>query len=122
MDENKYKPQEERAEDKENSTPSHAIEPENSIDEETAAELTGDDHINPADADDEAGIEANNAIGWLALASSIISFFLMPFILGGAGIILGFISRNRGAETLGITSIVAGAVSILIRLFIIPYV
>lgn len=89
-------------------------------DEEFAAEMTADD-IGDTVRNDE-GAQANSAFGWVALALSIISFFIMPIILGGAGIIVGFISRNRDAETLGNTAIIAGAASILITLFVLPYV
>ncbi|MFB4166490.1 hypothetical protein [Virgibacillus sp. JSM 102003] len=92
-------------------------------DEEFAAEMTADD-IGDTVRNDETkeGAQANSAFGWVALALSIISFFIMPIILGGAGIIVGFISRNRDAETLGNTAIIAGAASILITLFVLPYV
>lgn len=91
-------------------------------DEEFANEMTADDiEKEPVDSDED-GTEANSAFGWIALALSIISYFMMPIILGGAGIIMGFVSRNRGAETLGNTAIIAGAISILITLFILPYV
>ncbi|GAA0443220.1 hypothetical protein GCM10008983_20510 [Lentibacillus halophilus] len=87
-------------------------------DEEFAAEITADD----AEAKKDDDTDATSIYGWVAVALSIISYFLMPIILGGAGVILGFISRNRGSETLGNTAIVAGGISILIRLFILPYV
>ncbi|ALX50547.1 hypothetical protein [Lentibacillus amyloliquefaciens] len=91
-------------------------------DEEFANEMTADDDVKvPADSDED-GREVNSAFGWIALALSIISYFVMPIILAGAGIIMGFVSRNRGADTLGNTAIIAGAISILITLFILPYV
>ncbi|WP_164668593.1 hypothetical protein [Virgibacillus doumboii] len=90
-------------------------------DEEFAAEMTADD-INESVENDDEGTQVNSAFGWIALSLSIISFFIMPIILGGAGVILGFISKSRGADTLGNTAIVAGAISILIRLFVLPYV
>lgn len=90
-------------------------------DEEFASEMTADDVEARADTDED-GREVNGAFGWIAVALSIISYFMMPIILGGAGIIMGFVSRNRGAETLGNTAIIAGAISILITLFILPYV
>ncbi|MGP4107254.1 hypothetical protein [Virgibacillus sp. L01] len=92
-------------------------------DEEFAAEMTADDIGDTVKNDENTeGDQANSAFGWVALALSIISFFIMPIILGGAGIIVGFISRNRDAETLGNTAIIAGAASILITLFVLPYV
>ncbi|HLR61149.1 MAG TPA: hypothetical protein VK097_01765 [Lentibacillus sp.] len=90
-------------------------------DEEFASEMTADDIEEPVDSDED-GTEVNSAFGWIALALSIISYFIMPIILGGAGIIMGFVSRNRGADTLGNTAIIAGAISILITLFVLPYV
>lgn len=93
-------------------------------DEETSAELTADDvntDAGPEDTDDDR-TNVNSAYGWVALALSIVSFFWMPVILGAAGIIVGFIARSRGANTLGMTAIVAGAASIIISLFILPFV
>lgn len=93
-------------------------------DEEVAQELTpeleNEEHLEEDDID--MGIKANSVIGWLALLLAVISFFALPVIFGGAAIILGFIARNRHAEWLGNTSIAAGIVSIVISLFIIPFV
>ncbi|MFD1363038.1 hypothetical protein [Lentibacillus salinarum] len=92
-------------------------------DEELASEMTVDDVDEPVvDSDEDNGTEANSAFGWIALALSIVSYFVMPIILGAAGIIMGFVSRNRGSETLGNTAIIAGGISILITLFVLPYV
>lgn len=90
-------------------------------DEETAAELTADDYRRSVTVDDDAE-KANTSVGWIALALSIASFFWAPILLGGAGIIVGFMARNRDANTLGNIAIVAGAASILITLFILPFV
>jgi hypothetical protein len=92
-----------------------------SRDEETAAELTADDYRRNVTVDNDQ-TEANTSIGWIALALSIASFFWAPILLGGAGIIVGFIARNRHANTLGNIAIAAGAISILITLFILPFV
>lgn len=91
-------------------------------DEEIAAEMTADNVKEPIESNDEPGKQVNSAFGWTALSLSIISFFIMPIILGGAGVILGLISKKRGADTLGNTAIVAGAISILISLFVLPFV
>ncbi|MFD1850261.1 hypothetical protein [Oceanobacillus bengalensis] len=95
------------------------IEPDSSRNEEYAAEFTANDYEvrNMADSDGEV----NTMYGWIGLALSIISFFVWPVILGAAGIIMGFVSRSRGADTLGNIAIAAGAISILITLFIIPF-
>ncbi|GIO27561.1 hypothetical protein [Ornithinibacillus bavariensis] len=90
-------------------------------DEETAAELTADDYRRSVAVDDDTE-QASSAMGWIALALSIASFFWAPILLGGAGIIVGFIARNRNANTLGNIAIAAGAISILITLFILPFV
>ncbi|WP_442785802.1 hypothetical protein [Lentibacillus sp. Marseille-P4043] len=96
--------------------------PTSKNDEETAAELTADDLDTPSGIGDDDDTNVNSTYGWIALALSIVSFFWLPIILGGAGIIIGFIARSRGANTLGNTAIIAGAVSIIISLFILPFV
>lgn len=74
---------------------------------------------------EEKGTDMDNDVhagfGWLAVILSIVSFFVMPVILGVAGIIVGFIARRRGAETLGMTAIIAGALSVLLTLFFAPF-
>ena len=93
-------------------------EPERDFMEETAAEIT-----EPVRRYDERGEEKTNGagLGWLALALSIISLFIWPVLLGAAGIIVGFIARRRGAETLGAWAIGIGVVAIIVRLFIMPF-
>lgn len=87
-----------------------------SRDEEIAQELTPED----IEENDGSAIESNNTIGWIAIALSVISLFIMPVILGATGIIVGFVSRNRGSEWLGNTAIAVGIISILFSLFIRP--
>lgn len=94
-------------------------------DVETATELTPEkDHVHHTEADDNAdmGIKTNSVMGWIAVALAIVSFFTLPVIFGGSAIILGFIARNRGAEWLGNTAIAAGVISIIISLFITPFI
>lgn len=91
-------------------------------DEETAAELTPDrTDYRQADSDTDDAHVSGKAMGWIAIALSAISFFWLPIILGAAGIIVGFVARSRHAETLGTIAIVAGAVAIVLRLFIAPF-
>lgn len=98
------------------------IEPDSRRDdEETAEEITADDYEGPLNMEEDDQADVNSVYGWIGVALSVISFFMMPIILGAAGVILGFISRSRGADALGNTAIVAGAVSILITLFVIPF-
>ncbi|RAK22409.1 hypothetical protein B0I26_102404 [Anoxybacillus vitaminiphilus] len=93
--------------------------------EETSAEVAEPIrtiHREENKEDDRNAEEANGkGIGWLALVFSIISLFIMPVILGAAGIILGFIARRRGAETLGAWAIGIGIVSIIIAMFVLPF-
>lgn len=92
-------------------------------DEETAAEFTAEDYRSESiDSEDEDTSAAGAAFGWTAIALAIASYFWLPIILGGAGIIVGFVARNRNAETLGNIAIAAGVISILITLFIIPFI
>ncbi|MDY0396702.1 hypothetical protein ACFSMW_05645 [Virgibacillus halophilus] len=94
----------------------------NDRDEETAAEITADD-FRTADVDDDDDIHVGGAaVGWIALALSVISFFWLPIILGAAGIIVGFVARGRDANTLGNIAIAAGAISVVLALFIRPFV
>ncbi|XQY90725.1 DUF4190 domain-containing protein [Metabacillus sp. HB246100] len=60
-------------------------------------------------------------MGFLALALSIISLFILPVILGAAGIIVGFIARRRGAKATGAWAIGIGAASIVLGIFITPF-
>ncbi|GAB3051004.1 hypothetical protein [Virgibacillus ainsalahensis] len=97
------------------------IEPDSSRNEEYAEEFTADNVLNHDDQESHMGEDVISTYGWIGIALSIISFFIWPVILGAAGIILGFVSRSRGADTLGNIAIAAGAISILITLFIIPF-
>ncbi|WP_319922073.1 DUF4190 domain-containing protein [Neobacillus dielmonensis] len=64
---------------------------------------------------------AGSGLGTLAIALSILSLFVMPILFGAAGIILGFVARRRGADTLGAWAIGIGAISIIIGIFILPF-
>ncbi|MCD5323593.1 MULTISPECIES: DUF4190 domain-containing protein [Pontibacillus] len=65
--------------------------------------------------------DVHAGMGWLAVVLSVVSFFILPVILGAAGIIVGFMARRRGAETLGNTAIVAGAISVVLTLVFAPF-
>ncbi|MDY0408455.1 DUF4190 domain-containing protein [Virgibacillus soli] len=91
-------------------------------DEETAAELSAVDLHDHRESRVDDGTNVNQSVGWVALALSIISFFWLPVIMGAAGIIVGIVARNRHAETLGNIAIGAGIVSIVLSLFIRPFV
>jgi hypothetical protein len=95
--------------------------------EETAAEIAAPAYLGKfRDHDDVRETEhgeaqAGTGMGFLALALSIISLFVMPILFGAAGIVLGFIARARGANTLGAWAIGIGVVSIVIGIFILPF-
>lgn len=95
------------------------IESDSLRNEEFAAEFTADDY--ELQSDDRSHEGATTVYGWIGIALSVISFFMWPVVLGVAGIIFGFVSRSRGADTLGNIAIAAGAISILITLFILPF-
>ncbi|ATA60686.1 hypothetical protein GS458_2245 [Geobacillus stearothermophilus] len=102
-------------------------EPERTFMEETAAEVAEpirrrDERDEERGRDERDEERADGAgLGWLALALSIIALFIWPILLGAAGIIVGFIARRRGAETLGAWAIGIGVIAILVRLFIMPF-
>ncbi|SEA97047.1 hypothetical protein SAMN05421743_111133 [Thalassobacillus cyri] len=87
--------------------------------EEYAQELamSPNETIKSEEQETEMQTEVKTGMGWLALVIAGLSLFIAPILLGGAGIVLGFISRRRGAETLGNTAIFIGAASILLSLF-----
>lgn len=87
--------------------------------EETAAEIIEPEVEEHEEARDE---NIQNVFGWVAIALSAISFFFIPILFAGAGVILGFIARNRGANILGNTAIAIGVISVLVRLLIIPLI
>lgn len=95
--------------------------------EEIAGELTADDISRPVDhAEQQTEMDAkdadeNHGFGWFALALSVIAFFLLPFVLGAAGIVLGFMARQRNARTLGNVAIVVGLIAVFGRLLLVPY-
>ncbi|MFS0861575.1 DUF4190 domain-containing protein [Fredinandcohnia sp. 179-A 10B2 NHS] len=101
---------------------------DSSYNEETAAEVAGPINYGPArrESNNTGNNTGDNAmsgtgLGWLALALSIISLFVMPVLMGAAGIIIGFIARRRGATGLGAWAIGIGAVSIIVGIFILPF-
>lgn len=64
----------------------------------------------------------NQSFGWLAVVLAILAFFTMPILFGVAGIVLGFISRNRGHVWLGNTAIALSVLALIIQLIVFPFV
>ncbi|WP_243386308.1 DUF308 domain-containing protein [Bacillus kexueae] len=92
--------------------------------EETAAEL--DLPFNAVDRDEDNqeldnGIDNSRTMGYVGLALSVISLFVLPVLLGAAGIVVGFMARRRGSSTLGSWAIGIGIVSVVLGLFVLPF-
>ncbi|MFG6121463.1 MULTISPECIES: hypothetical protein [Thalassobacillus] len=96
---------------------------EEEYEEEFAQELamSPNEAMRSEEQETEMQTEVKSGMGWLALILAGLSLFFAPILLGGAGIVLGFISRKRGAETLGNTAIFIGVASILLSLFFSPF-
>lgn len=92
--------------------------------EETAAEFTPNrvnNTFNGAQNRTDGASFGGATIGVISLILSILSLFMMPFLFGILGIIGGFISRARGAKSLGTWAIGIGAISIVVGIFILPF-
>lgn len=89
--------------------------------EETASELVDDYDVSEIE-DGQDNEELKSVTGWVSIALSVISFFILPYVLAVAGIIVGWVARGREAPILGNIAIVIGALSIIVRLFILPLI
>lgn len=91
--------------------------------EETSAEIAAPGVYNRSvDRDEETETAAaGRGVGYAALALSILSLFVLPVLFGATGIVLGFIARRRGSESLGGWAIAIGAISIIVGMFILPF-
>ena len=98
---------------------------ESDFETETAAEIAAPVNLRrdyaDVDSNGDEVVSRGKGIGFLALALSIISLFMLPVILGAAGIIVGFIARRRGANGLGAWAIGIGIVSLILGIFITPF-
>ncbi len=95
--------------------------------EETSAELAAPVTMDREDryADEANGIKekADNGkmYGYIGVALSLLSLFMLPVLFGATAIILGFIARRKGASGSGMTAITIGTISIVIGLFVLPF-
>ncbi len=125
MDKNEYRPKPIDLEERPNLDDYSSMEDDDLFHEETASELVDHDAVDlnydDVDEDDE-DMDLQSVYGWTAVALSVISFFLLPFILAVAGIVVGVFARAKSAPILGNTAIVIGALSIIVRLFIMPFI
>jgi hypothetical protein len=94
-----------------------------SFDEEYAAEAAVDPRlVRRRDVkDDDVDTAGGTGMGWLALALSIIGLFFLPYVMGIAGIIVGFVARRQGARALGAWAIGIGIAVIILRLVASPF-
>lgn len=72
---------------------------------------------------DEADNRENGAsgIGMTGLGLSILSLFLMPYLVAPIGMVLGFLAYRRNSRALGAWAMIIGAIAILGALVIYPY-
>ncbi|MET3321125.1 DUF308 domain-containing protein [Peribacillus butanolivorans] len=100
------------------------VKTDNRYREETSAEISTPPQrsrgYNDESVDSEDRTSSGNVVGVISLIISIISLFMMPFILGALGIIVGIFARVRGSK-MGTWAIVIGAVSIIVGIFILPF-
>ncbi|GEB33000.1 MULTISPECIES: DUF456 domain-containing protein [Brevibacillus] len=73
-------------------------------------------------SDDEDSRESGaSGIGMTGLGLSILSLFLMPYLVAPIGMVLGYLAYRRDSRTLGAWAMIVGAISILGALVIYPY-
>ncbi|WP_226656880.1 DUF4190 domain-containing protein [Pseudalkalibacillus hwajinpoensis] len=82
---------------------------------------TSEEHHEHFEAKRQEQEKTGVGIGVAALALSVISLFILPVILGAAGIVVGFVARRKGLTTLGSWAIGVGAASMIISLFFAPF-
>lgn len=85
-------------------------------DEEVAAEIIDTDSPEVIEDNDNELQLTNNIYGWIAIALSLLSFFIMPYVFAVASIVLGFIARTRHRTILGNAAIGIGIISIIVRI------
>ncbi|MCU9613891.1 DUF4190 domain-containing protein [Caldibacillus lycopersici] len=106
---------------------SNNLADENTYEEETAAEFVAPVDYELRSMRESRGVQETNEAGagkvwgYIGLALAILSLFTAPLLFGIAGIVLGFIARNRGASGLGSWAIGIGALSVVISLFLAPF-
>ncbi|MFD2370900.1 DUF456 domain-containing protein [Brevibacillus sp. GCM10020057] len=93
-------------------------------DVETAAEIAEPIPVRRTarEAPDEDSRESGaSGIGMTGLGLSILSLFLMPYLIAPVGMVLGYLAYRRGSRTLGAWAMIVGAIAILGALVIYPF-
>ena len=88
-------------------------------DEEYATELAAP--IDQASQFNEGAVSTDRTWGWAAMVVSIISLFILPVVMGSAGVALGIVAIIRGNRKLGGWSIAISLVSIFTSLILVPH-
>jgi hypothetical protein len=94
----------------------------NGNDVETAAEIA--EPVRNTRTTDDVDTQADggaSGIGWTGLGLSILSLFLLPYIVAPIGVVLGYLAYRRNARTLGVWAMIVGAIAIIGALIIYPY-
>jgi len=81
----------------------------------------GEDDLRSSDGADTETDAAGNTMGMVGIGLSVLSLFLLPYLLAPAGIIVGYLAFRRNARTTGTWAMVIGALAILGALLIYPY-
>ncbi|KQL45485.1 hypothetical protein AN963_10425 [Brevibacillus choshinensis] len=94
-------------------------------DTETAAEIAEpipvrrrSDRVEPDEDSRESGA---SGIGMTGLGLSILSLFLMPYLIAPIGMVLGYLAYRRNSRSLGAWAMIVGAIAILGALIIYPF-
>ncbi|MDF2680248.1 MAG: hypothetical protein K0R47_1438 [Brevibacillus sp.] len=92
-------------------------------DVETAAEIAEPIPVRRSvrETPDEDSREGGaSGIGMTGLGLSILSLFLMPYLIAPIGMVLGYLAYRRNSRTLGAWAMIVGAIAILGALIIYP--
>jgi len=91
-------------------------------DVETAAEIGEPIRREPRSPVNETNRnEAARGLGMVGLGLSVLSLFLLPYLIAPIGIVIGYMAYRRNARTLGTWAMIVGAIAILGALLIYPY-
>ncbi|MGE5703677.1 MAG: DUF456 domain-containing protein, partial [Clostridia bacterium] len=60
-------------------------------------------------------------LGMTAIGLSILSLFILPYLTAPVGIVLGYMAFRRNTRTLGLWSMIIGALSLIGALVVYPY-
>jgi hypothetical protein len=92
---------------------------------ETAAEIAPDYRTREEGRSPVSEPERENnkggGVGMTALGLSILSLFLLPYLLAPIGLVLGYLAFRRGARTMGVWAMVIGVAAILGAIVIYPF-